>query len=286
MQFAYPTQRLQDWMSQQWVIWRGQNIDPANTAWLMGPFGNSDYIADEFIAKLALDEQLIIERQVKNRGLLTSIKELELSAQDYARLNPAITHFYENTALYDLNLRIEWKALFRFGGGLVSYLYSNRLKQLNFPMNPRELQGGIQSEVVTLRDQQTGNIKYTVWYRTLKSNGRVLYAGIYTTCKLPCGKACIKVIFPLPRGNATVIMVPSVGANGELMLTSAGKKYGDPGFYFLLNDSKGGHWAQYIRSFRERLTVSVNDEGLLQAEHVLTLWQQQVLNMHYKMKCS
>jgi hypothetical protein len=216
MKFAYPSQRFQDWLSQQWVILRGQRIDPDNASWLMGPFGNTDSIADKFIAKLALREHLKVERNAKTSGLLSSINELELSSSEYKRLTPEIVDFYENTALYNLDLSIEWNSCFRIFGGLVNYCYSNRLKQLNFPLNPLELSHGINSEIVTLRDPDTGNIKYTVWYRTLKCNGRVLYSGIYSTCKIPSGKVCVKVMFPLPRGNATVIMAPTVGPNGEL----------------------------------------------------------------------
>ena len=95
MTFAYPSQRFQDWLSQQWVIWRGQRIDPEKTAWLMGPFGNVDIIGDDFITKLASDENLEIERNVQSGGLISSINELELSARDQKRLSPEIIDFYE-----------------------------------------------------------------------------------------------------------------------------------------------------------------------------------------------
>ncbi|PCJ58589.1 MAG: hypothetical protein COA79_12570 [Planctomycetota bacterium] len=283
MNFAYPSQRFQDWISQQWCIWRGKKIDPDQTDWLMGPFGNTDSIADDFFSKLALDENLEIKRNVKDGGILSSINDLELSDPEYKRLSPNISSFYENTSLYDLDLSIKWNPFYRIFGGLINYLYSNRLKQLNLPLDQSEVSAGINSEVITLSEPKTGNIKYTIWYRTLKSNGRVLYSGIYTTCRIPSGKVCIKVIFPLPRGNATIIMSPTVGPNGELFLMSSGKKYGDPGFYFLLNDSKGGHWAQYVHSFRENLNVFVDESGTLRAKHSITLWKQRVLDIYYKM---
>ncbi|WP_221936601.1 hypothetical protein [Litoribacter populi] len=91
----------------------------------------------------------------------------------------------------------------------------------------------------------------------------------------------MKAIFPLPNGNATVIMAASVGSKGELRLDSSGEKFGDPGFYFLLKDSKGGFWSQYISSFRDKLIVSC-PEGKIRAEQTLTLWNWPVLRFYYE----
>ncbi len=283
MNIAYRSQHFQDWASQQWNIWRGQRIAPEDAPWLMGPCGEVGAQADEFITTIAADEDLTVDRNLKTGGLLSSIQDLELSTSETERLRPEIIDFYENTAAYELDLKIEWRSYFSVFGRLVSFLYSNRLKQLNFPMNQQELSDGINSEVVALRDPTSGKAKYTAWYRTFISSGRVLYSGIYSTCKLPSGKVCIKAVFPLPRGNATVILEPAVGANGELCLTSSGKKYGDPGFYFLVNDSKDCHWAQYIRSFRECLNVFVDKTGKLRAEHTITLWKQRVFTIFFKL---
>jgi hypothetical protein len=68
------------------------------------------------------------------------------------------------------------------------------------------------------------------------NKGKVIFLGIYSLCTLPSGKPCVKAVFPLPKGNATVIMSPTVGQNGELILDSTGKKFADPGFYFLLSN--------------------------------------------------
>ena len=283
MNFAYRSQPFQDWASQQWNIWRGKRIAPDDAPWLLGPFGKVGAQADDFITTIAADEGLTVDRNMKTGGLLSSIHDLELSTSASERLRPEIIDFYENTASYALDLKIEWRSHFSILGRLVSFLYSNRLKQLNFPTNQRVLSDGVNSEVIALRDPATGNAKHTAWYRTFISSGRVLYSGIYSTCKLPSGKLCIKAVFPLPRGNATVFLEPAVGANGELCLTSSGKMYGDPGFYFLVNDSKGCHWANYVRSFRERLNVFVDKSGKLRAEHTVTLWKQRVFTISFRL---
>jgi len=106
---------------------------------------------------------------------------------------------------------------------------------------------------------------------------------VYETCTIPSGKLCIKAIFPLPDGNATVILTPRVGKNGELILDSAGQKIGDSGFYFLLKDSKGQLWTKFIKSFKDKLVVSsVNDR--VTATQTLTLWNLRVLKFEYEIK--
>ena len=162
-------------------------------------------------------------------------------------------------------------------------MYGERLRQLHFPLNQRAFKGGMQSEIVALRDPRTNHIRHRIWFRTLCATGQVLYAGIYTTCRLPSGRRGIKVSFPLPEGNATVIMVPQVDTSGALHLSSAGKTFGDPGFYFTLRDMEGKLWARYIQSFREQLVVRVTDEGQLRARHHMSLWRQRMISIDFMM---
>ncbi|MFN6944272.1 MAG: hypothetical protein ACK4ND_04955 [Cytophagaceae bacterium] len=278
---AYPGQKFQDWFTQQWAIFWGKRIEPETMPWLMGPFGKPGVIADDFVNKIAEEEGLIIERNTTSHGLIFSIKELKLSDAESARLSQKVIDFYETTGLYNLTFSVKWNPLFKIFGKLTKYLFSNRLEQLNIPTNKVEGSQQINSEIITLSDPKSGQVKYTVWYRTFQATGQVLYSGVYTTCTLPSGKACVKAVFPLPNGNATVIMSPSVGPNGELRLDASGKKFGDPGFYFLLNDSKGDFWSQYISSFRDQLNVCCH-EGNIIAEQTLTLWHCRVLRFNYE----
>lgn len=78
-------------------------------------------------------------------------------------------------------------------------------------------------------------------------------------------------------------MSPSVGSDGELSLDSSGKKFGDAGFYFVVNDSKGDCWAQFISSFRDRLIV-FEENNMISAAQTLTLWNQKVVQFQYKIK--
>ena len=281
MRLAYHKQKFQDWFTQQWIIVWGKRIESNTVPWLMGPFGKSDWISDEFVKELAQDEGLVIERNVKSQGLISSIELLGLTEDELKKLSTSVIEFYQKTADYNLELSVSWNLVFKVFGNLVKMLFSKRIDQLNIPTESISSSEEISSEIITLTDPDSEEIKYTIWYRTFKTTGQVLYSGVYSVCTLPSGLSCIKAVFPLPKGNATAIMSPSVGQDGELHLYSSGKKFGDPGFYFLLEDSKGDLWAQYIRSFRDLLIVSSNEEGI-SAKQTLTLWNKEVVQFRYK----
>lgn len=283
MGLAYPRQKFQDWFTQQWAILWGTKINPTDCPWLTGPFGNLNGIGEDFINQLAKKENLIIERDTQSKGLIPSIRMLNLSDAELSNLSHEVIGFYENTAKYNLHCTVEWNPFFKLFGVLVNKLFSSRINQLNIPTRSIKNAEPVKSEIITLIDPESDNVKYTLWLRMFNTNGRVIYSGIYGICELPSGKTCVKAVFPLPRGNATVIMSPSVGTNGELILDSSGEKPGDAGFYFLLNDSKGDYWSQFIRSFRDRLIIGT-ENGQIKAEQTITLWHQKVLKFRYIIK--
>jgi hypothetical protein len=280
LSLAHPLQKFQDWFTQQWVILRGRKIDPMDFQWLVGPFGNVNGIGEKFITELAAKENLIVEREAKSHGLISSIETLSLSSAELTRLSTDVISFYEKTANYKLIFSVKWNPFFKVFGLIVNTMFSNRINQLNIPTSNIPENESLTSEIILLKDAASDTIKYRIWLRTFKLTGKVVYSGIYGTCTLPSGITCIKAIFPLPNGNATVIMSPSVGSNGELVLDSSGKKLGDAGFYFLVNDSKGKCWAQFIRSFRDRLVVTSTGDAI-SAEQTLTLWHRRVLKLNY-----
>lgn len=280
MNLANTMQKFQDWFTQQWVIFRGIKIDPQQYSWLIGPFGNINGTGEEFIMRLAEKEGLLIERDSKSKGLIQPFDLLNLSINDKSKISPRVIDFYEQTSNYDLVLTVYWNPFFKPLGKLVNRLFSSRINQLNIPQGKQCDENMLKSEIITLTHPITREIKYTVWLRTEIETKRVLYSGIYNTILLPCGKTCVKAIFPLPQGNATVIMTPTVGDNGELILNSSGKKIGDAGFYFLLNDSKGNFWTQFISSFRDKLIIKELGTQL-EATQILTLYKYNVLTLKY-----
>lgn len=283
MGIAYRKQSLQDWITQQWVIFFGEKIDKTEHHWLLGPFGCTNGIGLKFIKQLAEKEHLIIGNKKNNKGLIASIDQLNLSSNELNALSQDVIDFYQNTSNYELRLKAKWNPLFKGFGILVSTIFSKRIEQLNVPMKNVEDSSGLTSEIIQLFDPKTNEVRRTVWLRTFKSTGQIVYSGVYETCTIPSGKTCIKAIFPLPNGNATVILTPRIGKNGELILDSAGQKIGDSGFYFLLKDTEEQLWTKFIKSFKDKLVVkSFNNR--ITATQTLTLWSLKVLKFEYEIK--
>ena len=283
MEFAPLKQNLQDWITQQWVILFGKKINAAENKWLLGPFGETNGIGLKFIQQLSENENLTIDDKQIDKGLLQSISELDLPAQELNKLSKDVIDFYENTSNFVFDLNVKWNPVFKMFGGLLKILFSNRIQQLNIPMGSDKNSEALQSEIIHLIDEKTKLVKRTIWLRTFKKSGQVVYSGVYEPCTLPNGTSCIKAIFPLPNGSATVILNPTVGEKGELILNSSGKKIGDSGFYFLLHDAKGNLWTKFIKSFRDKLVVSSENEQIT-AIQTLTLWNLRVLQFTYHIR--
>jgi hypothetical protein len=276
---------LQDWITQVWVKATGRLLHHEKDQWLLGPIGDTRVIGEAFIRQLAEKENLQIKENDTGAGLLQNIDHLGLTPEDKRLLHPRVAQFYEQTSHYDFDIWSEWCGFFRPFGWLLSVIFSKRLEQLNIPLNPIDSAKGIKSSIIQLRDPRTKEAKWTIWYRIIKSTGRVIYSGVYTTCEAPNGEAkYLKVCFPLPNGNATVIMRKEVLEDGSLKLISDGKKFGDHGFYFTLTNHKGKYWARFVSSMHEWIRVYEDEEGTLRADHVLKFYGLTFLKLHYKMR--
>jgi hypothetical protein len=169
---------------------------------------------------------------------------------------------------------------------LLALLFSRRLQQLNVPLSALDTSRGITSEVLQLVEPTSGEVRYTAWLRTLIGSGNVLYAGSYSLVRIPGYPGpCVKVVFPLPNGNAQVLMRPTVHADGSLTVTSAGARFGAPGFYFTVHHRAGERapvWARYVKALRESIHVYAATDGV-RADHVLTLFGATFLRLHYRL---
>lgn len=275
---------LTDWITQLWVRFSGRRVEFTQYPWLFGPIGNTSRIGSKAFDDLAQREGLTIVRE-GDRGLVGNFADL--AAPDFSpdQVHPTVAHFYTNTSEYELDAWAEWKGLFRPFGRLLARIFSRRLQQLNVPISGLDTSRGLTSEVLQLIDPTTGKLRYTAWVRELVSTGNVLYAGAYSLAEIPGRQGCcVKVVFPLPNGNAIVLMRPKAHSDGSLSVISAGKRFGDPGFYFAIRGRNGSAWARYVASLKEVIRIYPADESGLRADHVLTLWGVEFLRLHYRMR--
>ena len=276
---AFPhSQRWDDWVTQAWNMAFGRRWVAGKDDWIVGPRGELGGVGEKVIAQIAAKERLVVERNGSGVGLMDSAQAFGALR---AELHPEILKFYTETSDYDFEVWTRWQPVWGAFGKLVDRLFARRLEQLCLPHDPLATSRGISSEVIVLR-QKDGRICHRVWLRKLISSGGVIYSGFYSEVTTPAGVPAVKVVFPLPKGSATVVMRATSLAGGGLRLESAGRRDGDAGFYFVVEDRKGGLWLHYLRAFHERIDVYVDPSGTLRADHTMRLFGRLVYSLHYK----
>jgi hypothetical protein len=166
-------------------------------------------------------------------------------------------------------------------GWMIAWIFSRRLAQLNMPLSDRELQGGVHSRVVRVGDPASGKILHTAWVRTAVETGRPVFVGQYGTAEIPGHDGpCVKVVFPLPNGNAMIFLRPQVEANGGFSLISDGRRFGDPGFYFTVVAGPEERWVRYVRTMKESLSLRVEGTGVA-AVHRFRVFGLPFLELRY-----
>lgn len=268
-----------------WVIYRlialfGRIHAWRDIAWLEGPLGD-DVIGDAPYRDVAARLGLTVERDARDGGLVPDFTALRGEHCDPDRLDPRIREFYEHTSRFAMDV---WSRSYfpaSFGLYLLVTTISRQVNQLNFPLSPLESARGMSSEIIALRNPD-GSLRYTGWFRTLGDAARVLYTGFYMTERAPRHGPCVKVVFPMPHGNATVVLAPRVERDGSLVLDSTGRRFGDPGFYRLdrRDDDRVRVW--HIRTLRERFRVYVDGHGVVRCDHTVRFLGLPVLSLHYK----
>lgn len=196
-----------------------------------------------------------------------------------------VIDFYARTARYEMDSWAEWCGAFRPFGWLLARIFSRRLQQLNVPLTGLDTSRGVSSEVVQLVDPRTEKLHYTIWLRRLVHTGNVLYAGCYSVADVP-GRvgSCVRVVFPLPNGNAMVLMRPELHADGSISVVSSGERFGDPGFYFTVRSDAHHIWARYVLSLRESIHVYSAEADTVRADHALEFGGLSVLRLHYRLR--
>jgi hypothetical protein len=274
------------WIGEQFIYLLikifGKRVDLENENWLKGPLG-SDYIGDKPYDEVAQKEGLTVKRDSETGGLIPNFNALNGPDFDVNKVHPAIRIFYENTAQHRMDV---WPKTY-FPTNIALWLLvttiSRKVDQLNFPTNAFDLALGMSSEIILL-NQKNGETKYTGWFRKLQGTNRVLYNGFYMLDRVPLTSGpCVKVVFPMPDGNATVILRPENGKNGAFILNSSGKGFGDAGFYRVQQQrSRLKVWL--ITTLKERFNVYVDEENVLRCNHHIRFLGLPVLKLHYRIQ--
>ena len=271
---------LADWLTQKWVQITGRRVALVDAPWLAGPAGSVRGIGADFFTRWGESQGMRVLPPGPDDGLVEGLRVLAGPGFDPQSVHPSINHFYSHTAAYDLRVESRWSGAFRAFGWLISRIFARRLAQLNLPLAHRELRAGLESSIVRLADAQ-GDVIHTAWVRKVVETGRPVFVGEYGTVSIP-GHAgpCVKVVCPLPNGNAIIVLRPQLDVPCGLSLVSDGRRFGDPGFYFTVRAEPGEVWVRYLRTMKEELTLRVQD-GAIAANHRFTVFGLPFLDLRY-----
>ena len=270
-----------DWLTQRWVQLTGRRIELRRAPWLSGPCGSVRGIGADFFERWGEAQGLTVLPASRDDGLLAGLAALAGPGFDPAAVDRRIDDFYRRTAAFDLRIASRWSGPFRAVGWLVRRLFARRLAQLNMPLADRELRAGVESRIVRLADAE-GQVRHTAWVRTSVETGLPVFVGQYGTAVVP-GHAspCVKVVFPLPNGNAIVVLRPRADPGGGLTLLGDGRRFGDPGFYFTVRAERGEVWARHVRTMVEQLSLRVEGDGIV-GRHRFRVFGLPFLELRYE----
>ena len=258
----------------------GSRRQIADVPWLVGPIGGA-HIGDRAYEETASAEGLTVVREAQSGGLIPRFEALAGRTFDPSLVHPKIRDFYERTYAYRLDT---WATTYfpsRLALRLLVTTISRKVEQLNFPLDGLDTAHGMTSEIVLLREAG-GAVRYTGWFRRLLRTGRVIYTGFYMTTKPPLAEGpCVKVVFPMPGGNATVLLRPENDASAGLRLVSIGRGFGDAGFYRIQREGTAIR-AWRIRSLHETFRLHLDVEQVVRCDHDVRFLGLRVLTLHYR----
>jgi hypothetical protein len=267
-----------------WLRLFGRTVRREECPWLDNPTGPRGKVGEEMYESLATSEGLELRRSTAGAGLIPDFESLRGADFDPDMVDHRVRHFYEHSSAYQLDAWSETSLLTRFFLWSLVTFVSRRIDQLNFPTSSMDTSQGMTSDVLQLVDPATSRLVRTGWLRKATGSGRVIYAGFYSIGRPgACPDPCVQVSFPLPLGHSTVYLRPETYTDGSLRLISAGKKFGDPGYYRVLDEGKRTFKVRHLRSLQEQFHVYVDKRGDLRTNHTVRFMGLGVLRLHYKM---
>ena len=259
----------------------GRRVRRADALWLDCPLGDSVLIGTGIYDRIAREENLEL-RLMPDAGLIADFSALRGPSFDPDLIHPRVRHFYEHAAQYQLEAWSDVALVGKFFLWLLVEFISQRMDQLNFPISPLEMAGGMTSQIIQLTAPATGQVVYTGWLRKLKSSGLVMFAGIYSLARIPGEKnPCVKVTFP-DRGSANVYLRPINHPDGSFGLHSTGSKFGKSGFYRLAASGADHLYVRNFTTLHEIFHVYEDKERVLRTDHTISFLGMTIVRLHYK----
>ena len=267
----------------EWLVrLAGRRVQRKDAPWLNCVLGKPGVIGTGVYQKIAEDQALDLSMP-SDAGLIPDFGVLRGPSFDPVAIDPRIQHFYEHTALYHLEV---WSEVY-FAGKFVLWLLvefiSQWMDQLNFPISSMEVAKGMTSEIVQLRERESGKLMHTGWLRRFRANGKVIYAGLYSDARLPGEESpCVKVTFPC-YGSSSVYLRPCGYPDGSFGLVSTGGAFGKSGFYRIVEAGSDAWKVRCFTTLHEIFHVYVDEEGMLRTDHEIRFVGLTILRLHYKM---
>ena len=274
---------LVDRVTQRWVIATGRRIDVAGgERWLDGPVGDPGGIGDRWVdVHAARHGAEVVEGP--EQGLLPRFAALAPSL-DVAAVAPQIVAFYETTAAWSIDLWSRWARWAEPGGRLINTLFAHRLRQLSLPLDSLDVAEGMDSRVAAIVGSD-GDHLGTVWQRTLRATGAMVFGGFYGLSTLPGATGpSVRVVFPLPNGSLTVFLRPEATSAGGLLLSSGPGRFGDDGAYLVVRPEVANYgWARRV-PLHERFALYAEPDGSVRCDHRLDLGPLELLRLRYRLQ--
>ncbi|MBN9484232.1 MAG: hypothetical protein BGO70_12095 [Bacteroidetes bacterium 43-93] len=272
--------QLLQWLINVWLAITGRVRRFTDHPWLRGPVGDGKTIGDKYYDTFAAANGYNVTNTTDG-GLLRDFKAV-LSDKDIAadKLNKRIIHFYEHTVQYKLEVWSQWYKPMSFFAKILIRTISTRMNQMNIPLEPLETSRGMSNEVLHIKDKVTDDLLYACWLRKSILSGRVVYAGFYSACLINDEKF-VRVIFPLPDGNVTVLLKAIVQEDGSVKLISKGRHFGDAGYYRVRRHNPDSVKVRHI-PLTESIHVFEDNYGVLRTDHVFWFMGFKLLHLHYK----
>ena len=264
---------------QLWLRITGRKISIPDQPWLGGPQGGKGYIGEDYYDQFAKANSYTIE-QPADGGLLSDFSSL--SEKPEPQLNPRVAHFYEHTALYSLDVWSEWYYPMKPFAWLLIKIVSHEINQLNIPLNPLDTSRGMSNNVIQLRKAGAEKPELVCWLRKSLLKNKVVYSGFYAGMTIN-GERMVRVVFPLPKGNVTVLLHPEFLPDGSFKLISNGKKFGKSGYYRVHSVGENKIKVRLI-PLHEVIHVFESPDGELRTDHEFRFFGIKMLKLHYRMR--